>query len=56
MTQQEWEKKKAKVIQRIDHVHNKEQLVEFMKEQMEKRIPHDTVQWGFFLIPNYKEG
>ena len=23
---------------------------------MSIRIPLDTVQWGFFLIPNYKEG
>ena len=56
MSKKEWDAKKSKVIQRVDHVHNKDQLVEFMKQQMSIRIPLDTVQWGFFLIPNYIEG
>jgi len=43
-------------VTRLDNIHTDADLVEFMAKQMTIRIPQDTVQWGYFLIPDFKDG
>ena len=56
MTKKEWEQNKHKVVQRVDGIHTEKDLLDFSAKQMQIRMPEDNVKWGFYLIPDYKDG
>jgi hypothetical protein len=55
MKKDEWKHKEANFIQLIEGIHTDKDLGNFMAHQQSIRDPYDTVQYKFFLIPDFNE-
>ena len=53
MTDAEWNYKKDDVVVEVGNIHTDQQLSDFIAKEYGIRDSYDTVQYKFFLIPDY---
>lgn len=53
MEEEEWNRKKDKVVVLKEGIHTPQELTEFLIKEQSIRDPYDTVQYKLILVPDY---